>query len=50
MVLHPPSNVSAFHAAPNSSAAKIADQFCDAMIDNLRFNVGEQKKRHANNF
>jgi hypothetical protein len=38
--------VHALRATP-TSAAKLAEQFCEAMIDNLRYNVGEQKKRLA---
>jgi hypothetical protein len=47
--LRPPRSVSSFHAAP-ATAAKIAGQFCDEMLDNLRHNVGEQKKRFSNKF
>jgi hypothetical protein len=47
--LRAPRGIRHFHAEP-ISAAKLADQFCDAMIDNLRHNVGEQKKRFAGNF
>ena len=44
-----PSSISSFRAQP-ASAEKLADRFCDEMIDNLRHNVGEQKKRMAGRF
>jgi len=35
---------------PQVSTEKIALEICDEMIGNLRFNVGEQKKRFSNKF
>jgi hypothetical protein len=32
------------------SASQLAQQYCDDMIDNLRHNVGEQKKRLGQKF
>jgi len=32
------------------SASQLAQQYCEDMIDNLRHNVGEQKKRLGGKF
>ena len=32
------------------SASQLAQQFCNDMIENLRHNVGEQKKRQGHKF
>jgi hypothetical protein len=47
--LRAPKAVSSYHSVPTSTD-KLALQICDEMISNLRFNVGEQKKRSSTSF
>ena len=47
--LRPPRAVRALRT-PHISTDKLAMEICDEMISNLRFNVGEQKKRFSNKY